>query len=110
MVPLFKLRARGVICGQVSLYDGGLDAPTPGPRFLQHLLFQRATLKGVLARDFAHRADEYVQLAAPWVRAGELVFRETLVDGFERLPDALASLLRGENLGKMWVRASPGTW
>ncbi len=106
VVPLFNLRARGIICGQISQYDGGLDAPTLGPRFLQHLLFQRATLQGVLARDYLHRMAEYTAVAAPWVRAGELVFRETIVDGFERLPEALATMLRGGNIGKMIVRAT----
>lgn len=107
VLPRFNLRARGIICGQVSQYDGGLDAPALGPRFLQHLLFQRATLQGVLARDFAHRMDEYLRIATPWVRRGELVFRETIVDGFERLPETLASMLTGGNLGKMLVRVTP---
>jgi len=97
-------RARVVICGQVSQYDGGLDAPALGPRFLQHLLFQRATIQGVLARDFTHRMDEYVRLAAPWVKNGTLVAKETVVDGFEKLPSALAEMLKGKNVGKMIVR------
>lgn len=104
VIPLFNLRARGVICGQISQYDGGLDAPTAGPRWLHHLLFQRAKLTGVLARDYTHRMAEYTSLAAPWVRARELVLRETIVESFERLPEALATMLRGGNLGKMLVR------
>ena len=106
VIPLFKLRARGVICGQVSQYHGGLDAPTLGPRFLQHLLFQRASLSGVLARDFTHRAAEHARVVGPWVRAKHVVFPETIVDGFERLPEALAAMLRGANIGKMLVRAT----
>ncbi|RYH00478.1 NADP-dependent oxidoreductase [archaeon] len=43
-----KLRARVIICGQISQYDGGLDQPQLGPRLLQHLLFQRATIQGIL--------------------------------------------------------------
>jgi len=104
VITHLALRARVVICGQVSQYDGGLDAPALGPRFLQHLLFQRATITGVLARDFTHRMDEYVRVAAPWVRDGSLIARETIVDGFERLPSALAEMLRGKNVGKMIVR------
>lgn len=105
VLPQLALRARVVICGQISQYGGGLDDPAPGPRFLQHLLFQRATIQGVLARDFAPRMAEYVRLAAPWVRSGELVFEETIVDGFERLPRALERLFSGESRGKMLVRA-----
>lgn len=39
IIPLIKLRARVIICGAISQYDGGLDKPDVGPRFLQHLLF-----------------------------------------------------------------------
>ena len=104
VLPQLALRARVVICGQISQYGGGLDEPAPGPRFLQHLLFQRATIQGVLARDFAPRMAEYVRLAAPWVRSGDLYFEETILDGFEQLPTALGRLFSGESRGKMLVR------
>jgi NADPH-dependent curcumin reductase CurA len=107
VLPLINLRGRVVICGQVSQYDGALDEPGLGPRFLHHLLFQRATIQGVLARDYAHRADEYTRIAAPWVRDGSLVVKETIVDGFDRLPWALSEMLRGGNVGKMLVRCVP---
>ncbi len=105
VLPLINRRARVVICGQISQYGGGLDQPEPAPRFLQHLLFQRATIQGILARDFTPRMDEYVRVAAPWVQSGEIVFEETIVDGFAQLPHALARLFRGEARGKMLVRA-----
>ncbi len=60
----------------------------------------------MLARDFAPRMAEYVRLAAPWVRSGELVFEETIVDGFEQLPRALERLFSGKSRGKMLVRVA----
>lgn len=104
VIPLIKLRARIVICGTISQYDGGLDNPDLGPRFLQHMLFQRATIQGILARDFVYRMDEMRAVVGPWVKAKEIVFEETFVDGFEHLPDALNSLFEGRNLGKLLVR------
>jgi hypothetical protein len=104
VIPLIKRRARIVICGAISQYDGGLDKPDMGPRFLQHMLFQRATIQGILARDFINRMDEMVATVAPWVRSGELTFHETYVDGFDELPAALNSLFDGRNLGKLLVR------
>jgi NADPH-dependent curcumin reductase CurA len=68
------------------------------------MLFQRATIQGILARDYLHRVDEMKAIVAPWVRDGEIVFEETVLDGFERLPAALNSLFSGENLGKLLVR------
>jgi NADPH-dependent curcumin reductase CurA len=104
VIPLIKRRARIVICGAISQYDGGLDTPDVGPRFLQHMLFQRATIQGVLARDYTNRMDEMVAQVAPWVKSGEIVFKETFVDGFEQLPAALNSLFEGGNIGKLLVR------
>jgi NADPH-dependent curcumin reductase CurA len=104
VIPLIKRRARIVICGTISQYDGGLDYPDLGPRFLQHMLFQRATIQGILARDFVHRMDEMRAIVGPWVKNREIVFEETFVDGFERLPEALNMLFEGRNLGKLLVR------
>jgi NADPH-dependent curcumin reductase CurA len=42
--------------------------------------------------------------AQEWLRDGWLHFRETFVDGLERMPDALLGLYRGDNLGKRVVR------
>ena len=104
VIPLIKRRARIVICGTISQYDGGLDRPDMGPRFLQHMLFQRATIQGILARDFAHRMDEMRATVEPWVKARDIVFEETFVDGFDQLPNALSMLFDGKNMGKLLVR------
>lgn len=105
VIPQINLRARIVVCGTISQYDGGLDRPDLAPRFLQHMLFKRATIQGVLARDFTNRMDEMLDRVAPWVKAGEIVFEETIVPGFERLPSALSSLFEGGNVGKLIVEA-----
>lgn len=105
VIPLINRRARIVICGQISQYSGGLETPELGPRLLHHMLYQRATIQGMLARDYVHRMDEMVRIVAPWVRAGEIVFEETLIDGFEQLPAALNSLFTGEHRGKLLVKA-----
>jgi len=104
VIPLIKLRARIVICGAIAQYDGGLDTPDLAPRFLQHMLFKRATIQGILARDFTARMGEMLEVVAPWVKRGEIASQETFVDGFEQLPAALASLFDGRNLGKLLVR------
>jgi NADPH-dependent curcumin reductase CurA len=104
VIPLIKLRARIVICGAIAQYDGGLDAPDLAPRFLQHMLFKRATIQGILARDYTARMGEMLEVVAPWVKRGEIVSQETFVDGFEQLPAALNSLFEGRNVGKLLVR------
>ncbi|WP_295998603.1 NADP-dependent oxidoreductase [Rugamonas sp.] len=105
VIPLINRRARIVICGQISQYSGGLETPELGPRLLHHLLYQRATIQGVLARDYLHRMDEMRRIVAPWVRDGRIIFEETVIEGFEQLPHALNSLFTGEHRGKLLVQA-----
>ncbi|GAA5218486.1 NADP-dependent oxidoreductase [Corallincola platygyrae] len=106
VVPLINRRARIVICGQMSQYNGQLDQPELGPRLLHHMLYQRATIQGILARDFNHRMDEMVGQVAPWVADGSIKFEQTVVEGFENLPETLAGLLSSRNRGKVLVKVS----
>lgn len=103
VIPLIKLRARIIICGTIAQYDGGLDKPDLAPRFLQHMLFKRASIQGILARDYTHRMDEMRGIVSYWLNSGEIVLPETIVHGFEQLPTALAALFEGKNTGKMIV-------
>jgi len=99
-----NLHARIVICGQISQYNGGLDNPELGPRFLHHVLYKRLTIQGILARDYYHRMNEMLSAMGPWIKEGKIVYHETVWEGFEKLPDALAALFTGTNNGKMIVR------
>lgn len=105
IIPIINRRARIVICGQISQYSGGLETAEMGPRLLQHLLYQRATIQGMLARDYLHRMDEMIRIVGPWVKSGDIVFEETVVEGFDQLPAALNSLFTGEHRGKLLVKA-----
>jgi NADPH-dependent curcumin reductase CurA len=45
--------------------------------------------------------------SAACFRAGNLRYRETVVEGLEQAPAALAGLMRGDNTGKTLVRIDP---
>lgn len=70
------------------------------------MLYQRATIQGMLARDYLHRMDEMLRVVGPMVQRGEIVFEETVVRGFEQLPAALQSLFTGDHRGKLVVEAA----
>lgn len=105
VIDCINKRARIIICGQISQYSGNLDQPELGPRFLHRVLYTRATIQGILSRDYTHRMSEMLAEMAPWVRQGQIRYRETFMDGFENLPNALAALFKGANTGKLIVRA-----
>ena len=95
-------RARIVICGTASL--ASWDPWPNGPRVERHLLVKSARMEGFLVFDYEHRTQEAVTQLAQWVREGTLRYREDILDGLDRAPDAIAGLYRGENLGKRLIK------
>ncbi len=94
--------ARIVICGTASV--ASWDPWPSGPRVERHLLNKSARMQGFLVWDYEHRYEEAVARLAAWVREGKLKYREEIIDGMAAAPDAIASLYRGENLGKRLIR------
>ena len=95
--------ARVIMCGMVAQYNAA--EPPPGPN-LGFVVGKRVRIEGMIVSDKPERFAEWRALAAPWVADGSLVYRETVVDGLENAPAALARLLSGENFGKMLVRVA----
>ncbi|MEO8751960.1 MAG: NADP-dependent oxidoreductase [Casimicrobiaceae bacterium] len=98
--------ARVVICGTASVPSW---EPWPeGPRVERHLLNKSARMQGFLIWDYEHRYSEAIARLAPWIRSGELKYREEILDGLEAAPDAIAGLYRGDNLGKRVIKVKHG--
>lgn len=105
VMQLIRLRARVVICGQISQYQN-LDELQSGPRFLHRLIYTRASITGVLARDYTTRQSEMEAAMGAWIRDGKLKYRETVHEGFTSLPSSLNSLFHGANTGKLLVHVA----
>jgi NADPH-dependent curcumin reductase CurA len=104
--PLLNQHARVVMCGMVAQYNER-EMP-PGPN-LGFVVGKRVRIEGMIVSDKPERFKEWRDLASPWVKEGSLHYRETVIDGLENAPEALALLLRGGNFGKMLVRVGPDT-
>lgn len=102
VLPHINKGARIIVCGTASVPSW--DPWPSGPRVERHLLNKAARMQGFLIWDYEHRYEEAVSRLAPWVRGGQLKFREEILDGLEHAPDAIAGLYRGENLGKRLIR------
>ncbi|GAB7093794.1 NADP-dependent oxidoreductase [Halolamina litorea] len=92
------------VCGQIALYNAE-EMPT-GPRKLGKVIETRATVEGLLVGDFAPRFEEASADLAEWVAAGDIQYRESVVEGIENAPDAFLGLFEGENIGKQVVKVS----
>jgi NADPH-dependent curcumin reductase CurA len=97
--------ARFAICGLVSQYN--LTEPEHAPRNERFILVNRVRIQGFLVFDFAERYKEGLGQLTEWVQQGRLRYREDVVDGLERAPEALTAMLQGRNFGKMLVRVGP---
>ena len=65
-----------------------------------------AASSGFIVRDHEDLRPEFEKQVANWLRTGELVSRQTVVDGLENAVGAFLGLLSGANVGKMLVRLS----
>jgi len=102
--PLLNVRARVAVCGQIALYNA-TDQPT-GPRKLARLIQTRARVEGFLVRDYEDRRSEALRRLAAFIEADDLQYRETVVAGFENVPDAFLGLFEGDNIGKQLVHVA----
>jgi NADPH-dependent curcumin reductase len=94
--------ARVVICGAISQYNN--LGSMKGPSNYMSLLVNRARMEGFVVVDFMARYPQAMRELAGWIAEGRLHAREDVVEGFERFPDALARLFKGENVGKLVLR------
>ncbi len=102
VMPHLAIGARVVVCGTAALAQW--DPWPQGPRVERHLLVKRARMQGFVIFDHMDQWDESVAQLARWIRSGDLVYEEDVLDGIDACPDALAGLYRGENRGKRVIR------
>ena len=100
-----RVGGRVVACGAISQYNA--TEPPVGPRNLFLVVTKRLRLEGFIISDHYDRLQAFLAEMAPWVRDGSVRYRETVVEGIERAPEAFIGLLAGENVGKMLVKVGP---
>src|SRR5260370_15641522 len=99
--PRFNDFARMIMCGMISEYND--TTPRPGPN-LGAVIRKRLKIQGFIVGDQRHRYGEFRAMAAPLVKSGQLKYREDIVAGLERAPEAFIGLLQGKNFGKLLVK------
>jgi len=61
-------------------------------------------MQGFLVGDFKSKFSEGIQQLSQWIKAGALKYHETIIEGFDKLPEAFTGLFSGKNIGKMIVK------
>jgi len=92
---------RVVVCGAISQY-ADMDQ-VRGPAGYLQLIAQSARMQGFTMLDYLGRIPEAFAALAQWHADGELIFREHIVPGIERFPEAFEMLFAGANEGKLLI-------
>ena len=61
-------------------------------------------LDGFIVMDFYNRRAQAEAALARWVAEGKLKAPVDVIDGFEKMPAALAGMFAGKNRGKLMIR------
>jgi NADPH-dependent curcumin reductase CurA len=93
---------RVAMCGSIANYNDTEQALSPS--ILPLVVYKFLTIRGFLIADFAARFPEGLAQLAAWLKQGKLTYSETIVEGFEQLPEAFIGLFEGRNEGKMLVK------
>ena len=99
-LPLMNLHGRIPVCGMISTYNGGGE----GVRNLSAIIYKRVRMQGFVANDFGHLNAAFLSDMTGWLKSGRMKYQETVLDGFDRIPEGLIGLFEGRNAGKMLIR------
>jgi hypothetical protein len=93
---------RMVMCGMIAEYND--TALRPGPN-LMATVRKRLRIQGFIVSDTGWpRYPQFRTAMLGWMADGRMSWREDVVEGLARAPEAFIGLLKGENFGKLVVR------
>lgn len=97
-----NFHARIALCGQIALYNE--ESISVGWRLLPLILSRSALIKGYIVSNYQKQFPEALMQLTRWLSEGKLRYTETVITGFEQLPNAFLGLFSGDNTGKMVVK------
>lgn len=97
-------KARIALCGTISSYNTpGEDI---GPRIQWKFITTSSMMKGFTLGDYAADFKTGAQELGKWFQEGKLKYEETIIEGFDKTPEAFLGLFQGSNLGKQLVKVA----
>lgn len=93
---------RVINCGAISLYNA--EKRPMGPRHEGTLIKKSVLMQGFTVRDYVKDFGPAIKELSGWLKEGKIKYSETIVEGFENIPQAFLDLFEGKNKGKMIVK------
>ncbi|NNE33456.1 MAG: NADP-dependent oxidoreductase [Winogradskyella sp.] len=94
--------ARTVNCGAIAVYNE-TELPT-SVSVRPFLIKKSALMQGFIVSNFEDKFPEAINQLSSWLAEKKLTYEETIVEGFENIPQAFIDLFEGKNKGKMIVK------
>lgn len=101
VIDNLNFHSRIIVCGQISQYNA--TRPLLVPDMLPKVLRFSILVKGFIVRNYSERYAEGISALTEWLKDGRLKYRQTIVKGFDNLPETFLALFSGKNTGKMLV-------
>merc|ERR1711892_322537 len=106
VIAAMNERGRVAVCGAISHYNEVVGEYSKVADILPLLIGKQICVEGFLVGRWAgEKYIEGVTAMAGYVASGKIKTRETVVNGFEKMPQAFIGLFTGDNTGKMVVQA-----
>jgi NADPH-dependent curcumin reductase CurA len=103
VIDNLNFHSRIIVCGQISQYNNTRFSMVPD--ILPRVLTRSILIKGFIVRNYGDRYDEGYAWLTEKVKSGELKYKQTIVKGFDNLPETFLGLFSGLNQGKLMVEA-----
>jgi NADPH-dependent curcumin reductase CurA len=107
VLPLLNTYARIPVSGLIAQYNGvgSGDGTDRLPATMREILSKSLTLRGFINLEFAGQYyDEFLRDVGAGIADGRIRYREDIVDGLDKAPEAFIGMLDGHNFGKLIVR------
>jgi NADPH-dependent curcumin reductase len=108
VLPLLNRFARVPVCGLIAQYSGSDE--TADDRLsvtMRQILTKSLLVRGFINYEFAdEHYPEFLRVVAEGIDAGRIRYKEDLVEGLEKAPEAFLGMLEGKNFGKVVVRVA----
>lgn len=96
--------ARVVMCGRISTYTDSLAEQTYRLKNWHKIGVARGSMKAFFIYDYEPRFGEAKEQMIEWIKTGKLNYHEDVLEGLEKMPEALNRLFQGKNIGKQLVK------
>ena len=94
--------SRTINCGAISVYN---NTELPKSISVQPFLVKKSSsMQGFVVFDYVDKHPAGIKQLTEWLNQDKLSYSETIIEGFDNIPQAFLDLFEGKNKGKMVVK------